>query len=124
MVEEGWFSYTVAGMFRVLLYFELTTKRTTVRCVEKQYFQSSGRGSIRCLVTHVTSVVAQEAMAVALRSHEVVVHEKLVCRLTKLRVSTCEALFCGKNPINSQRLGKHQRCGSSVGRVWCWILVG
>ena len=32
-------------------------------------------------------------MAVALRSHEDVVHEKLAFRLTKLRVSTCEAVL-------------------------------
>ena len=32
-------------------------------------------------------------MSVAERSHEVVVHEKLVCRLTKLRVSTCETVL-------------------------------
>ena len=29
----------------------------------------------------------------ALRSHEGVVHEKLVCRMTKLRLCTCEAVL-------------------------------
>ena len=49
-----------------------------------------------CLVTHVTSLACQfrpNTMSVALRSHEVVVHEKLVFRLTKLRVSNCEAVL-------------------------------
>ena len=34
-----------------------------------------------------------KAMTVSLCPHEVVVHEKLVFRLTKLRVSTCEAVL-------------------------------
>ena len=32
-------------------------------------------------------------MSETVHPHETIVHEKLVCRLTKLRVSTCEAVL-------------------------------
>ena len=37
--------------------------------------------------------LVQSEISEALSSHEGVVHEKLVCRLTKLRLSTCEAVL-------------------------------
>ena len=62
--------------------------------------------------------LAQTRMSDAVQSQESIVHEKLVCRLTKLRVSTCEAVLWekfDKLTVLAKTFCKHQRYCKSVG---------
>ena len=66
-------------------------------------------------------------MAVALCSHEVVVHEKLVFRLTKLRVSSCEAVLWevfDTLPALARAFANINVTAAALGSWWMTFLCG